>query len=242
MDDNKVQKKLQKTRAQNELQREIRMKQFLMFVCCVFMLTTLVGFWGWKVSNDRYANNVRVAWVKIGPSGDTEVQYLDDGGSRDRYFDRSLDQSLIDYVKNRFGKSSTIQRDYAAAFFYLSNPEASKFLNEFNASEVAAAHVECESCGQIDIEVRAIDHDLLIARTQSKPPVYRSTIYMTEITRKATGAILNQVPRLVILKWTLKPVEKLGKSIAELENNPIGVEILTQEVRDEIVVSGGSTQ
>ena len=237
---NAVQQKLAKSRAQTELKRLVAARNAFMALSLLLGIVATVTVFGWLQANNRYANDVRVAWVKLLPSGEHEVEYIDDGGHRDRYLDRAVDASLQNYIQYRWRqRRATIERDYGAAFMFLSDRLGREFLDEFGAADVAAKLQECRDCSERDFEIRALDHDRIVAPTDGRSAVYRTTAYATEVEIARAGRVAGRRPKLVILTWRLRDMDSLSKTLTHLRVNPLGIEVIEESLRDEVPIEEG---
>jgi hypothetical protein len=237
---NDLQIKLAKSRAQTELKRLVVARNAFMALSLFLGVIATAAVFGWMQANNRYANDVRVAWVKLLPSGEHEVEYIDDGGHRDRYLDRAVDASLQNYIQYRWRqRRATIERDYGAAFMFLNDKLGREFLDEFGAANVAAKLQECRDCNETDFEIRALDHDRIVAPVDGRPAVYRTTAYATEIEIARAGRVAGRHPKLVILTWRLRDMGALSKTLTHLQVNPLGIEIIEQSLRDEVPIDEG---
>jgi len=102
--DESDQESLRKKRSQQEL-AHARTREALW--CAAFFLAVFVAVlttWGWMRADDRYLNNIRVAWIKLQPNGQSQVEYWDDGGTPNRFFQATINASLINYVEHRYRK------------------------------------------------------------------------------------------------------------------------------------------
>lgn len=236
MIDSTFQEKLSRTRTVTALARANKMTVALMVL--VLLLGTTVAYLvpAYIRAVDIYANNVRTAWVKLSPNGDSRVEYLDDGGQADRYFDKAVYGSLTNYLNWRFRiEPKTIDTDYGNASTFLGPTEADKFLNEFKAAEKARTAVTCVSCPRAQVTVRGIDNTLLKPAQGSQPAVYKSAAFITVAERDASGAVLSRTNKIISLEWTLRPASQAsqGPNLERLAVNPLSIEIISQDERED---------
>jgi hypothetical protein len=198
-------------------------------------VVAVVCAWGWKTAADRFANNVQVAWVKLAPNGTHQVEFFDDGGQGNRFYQATVNASLINYVEHRYRKRrETIAADYGIALQFMGPELRTDFLERFRAAQVAADHERCPSCDQVDVDIRAVDHDTLFTPDAKDPKgVYETTVYLTE---KITTAGQSQRPRnkLVKLVWKVLPVAEVQKDLARLKVNPLGIDIIGERALDDL--------
>ncbi len=185
---------------------------------------------------DQYANNVRVAWVKLSPNGDGYAEYLDDGGQADRYFDKAVYASLTNYLTWRFRiEPKTVDTDYGNASTFLGPTEADKFLNEFKAAEKARTAVTCVSLPARPGDGARHRQHPAEARPGSQPAVYKSAAFITVAERDASGAVLSRTNKIISLEWTLRPASQASQSpnLERLAVNPLSIEIISQDERED---------
>ncbi|MGE5515987.1 MAG: hypothetical protein ACM31D_09205 [Bacteroidota bacterium] len=223
-------------RSQSELVRAQANTHFWRLATLLALGVAVLAVLGWRQADDRFANNVRIAWVKLSPDGASQVQYFEDGGAGNRFFQATVNASLINYVEHRYRRrKETISADYGFALNFMGEPVRSQFLGEFNAPKVAAALESCPSCDQIDIAVRAMDHDTMVTPDgqNAQTTIYESTAYISETVLTAGG---NRVPKNKIVKlvWSLRPVKELTRRIDMLKVNPLGLQIIGERELDDL--------
>lgn len=234
--DSTYQDKLVKTRTATQLSRSVRANLILLIAVVILGAAVFALATAYVRVVDTYANNVRVAWVKLSPNGDAAVQYLDDGGNTERYFDQAAYGSLTNYLTWRFRvQPQTIKVDYGNASTYLGPAEADRFLNEFKAAEKARAAEACVSCPQDHVLVRGIDNTLLTASEGRKAAVYKTAAFITITRRDTGGGVISRENKIVTLDWTLRPAAEAsqGPTLDYLAVNPLAIQILSQDVRED---------
>lgn len=236
MIDSTFQEQLARKRSVTALNRSHRMT--LILLALVLMLGAALAFLvpAYIRVVDRYANNVRTAWVKLTPNGDAQVEYLDDGGQTDRYFDKAVYGSLTNYLTWRFRvEPKTIDTDYGNASTFLGPIEASKFLTDFKAAEKARDAVNCVSCARAQVTVRGLDNTLLKPAQGSQAAIYKTAAFITVTQRDAGGGLLSRTNQIVSLEWTLRPASEAsqGPNLDRLAVNPLSIEIISQDERED---------
>lgn len=234
--DSTYQDKLAKTRTATQLARYLRSNIALLVLSIILGATLFVVVNAYIRAVDTYANNVRTAWVKLFPNGDTKVEYSDDGGDAERYFNRAVLSSLTNYLTWRFRvQPQTIKIDYGNASTYLGPAEANKFLTEFKAAERASAAEACVSCPQSQVVVRAIDNTLLTPAEKGKAAVYKTAAFITVTERDSGGGVISRQNQIVTFDWTLLPASEAsqGTTLEYLAVNPLAIQILSQDVRED---------
>ncbi|MDR6293810.1 hypothetical protein E9232_006363 [Inquilinus ginsengisoli] len=234
--DSTYQDKLAKTRTATQLARYLRSNLALLVLSIILGATLFVVVNAYTRVVDTYANNVRTAWVKLSPNGDSKVEYIDDGGNADRYFDRAVLSSLTNYLTWRFRvQPQTIKIDYGNASTYLGPAEADKFLNDFKAAQQASEKEACVSCPQSQVVVRAIDNTLLTPAERNKAAVYKTAAFITVTQRDSGGGVISRDNKIVNLDWTFRPASEAsqGLTLEYLAVNPLAIQILSQDVRED---------
>lgn len=230
------QQKLSAKRSQRELARALVSRNIAWLVSGGLGLVAFAAVLGWRDADERFANNVKVAWVKLEPNGPSQVEIDPSSGDQNRWYESGINASLINYVEHRFRKRrQTISVDYGYSLLFLGAAERNNFLEVFNAAKAAAAFEQCGNCEENDIEVRAVDHDQMIspARAKDRTSVVESTVYMT-VRPLGSGSKSGQRYRFVKLLWQLKPVSEINKDLNALKANPLGIEILEQHDFDDL--------
>jgi len=223
-------------RSQTELARAHANTNFWRLATLLAMGVAGFAVMGWRQADDRFANNVRIAWVKLSPDGASQVQYFDDGGAGNRFFQATVNASLINYVEHRYRRrKETVSADYGYALQFMGDPVRGPFLADFNAPKVAAALESCPSCDQIDVSVRAMDHDTMVTPDgrNAETSVYETTAYITE-TVLTTGGARVPANKIVKLVWSLRPVKELTRRIDMLKVNPLGLQIVGERELDDL--------
>jgi hypothetical protein len=234
--DSTFQDQLARTRTATALARSGRTRNALLILVLLLAVAVLVLAFAYVRVVDHYANNVRVAWVKLSPNGDGYAEYLDDGGQADRYFDKAVYGSLTNYLTWRFRvEPKTIDTDYGNASTFLGPIEASKFLTDFKAAEKARDAVNCVSCARAQVTVRGLDNTLLKPAQGLQAAIYKTAAFITVTQRDAGGGLLSRTNQIVSLEWTLRPASEAsqGPNLDRLAVNPLSIEIISQDERED---------
>lgn len=227
-------------RSQSELVRAQANTQFWRLATLLALGIAGLSILGWYRADDRFANNVRIAWVKLSPDGASQVQYFEDGGAESRFFQATVNASLINYVEHRYRRRrETISADYGYVLNFMGDPVRGQFLGDFNAPKVAAALESCPSCDQTEVAVRAVDHDTMVTpdSKNGRTTIYESTIYVSESALTAGGSRVAK-NRIVKLVWSLRPVKELTRRIDMLKVNPLGLQIIGERELDDLAPEG----
>jgi type IV secretory pathway component VirB8 len=204
------------------------------YVTVAISLVTLFCAMGWFKAEKRFAENVRVAWVKLSPNGTSEVQYTDEEKPV-QYFEATVESKLIEFAEKRFSKrKETISSDFGFAKLMMSPQMQMDFMTAFKAPNVAAEHLKCEGCDQLEVKVReiqAIDKDL--APNSKRRQQYTSLVFATEIKRNKDGMTVGCANKIYTLLWIFRPTEEIVSKRDELRYNPLGQEIIRADARDD---------
>ncbi|HJV61897.1 MAG TPA: VirB8/TrbF family protein [Albitalea sp.] len=194
---------------------------------------------GWYVADARFADNVRVAWVKLDPSGAYTVQFADDVRPVE-FFQTTLESKLSEVVEKRYRKNAaTITADYRFVGFFLSPKLAAQFLSvdDYNAARVAAELTECKGrCLERDVKVRVVQH-----RTQAplripdhaNSTLYETLVFTTFTERKPDGTVADRRNAIVQMAWRIKGKDEIVSNKAALTANPLGIEILSLDLKED---------
>jgi hypothetical protein len=200
---------------------------------------TLFSAFGWYVSDRRFAENVRVAWVKLDPSGAYTVDFADDVRTGE-FFMATLESKLTELVEKRYRKNvATIAADYRFVGFFLSPRLGRQFLSpeEFNAARVAAELNGCKSnCIERDAKVRVVQHrtqtPLQIAE-RADATLYESLVFATFTDRRADGTVIERRNAIVQVGWRLKSKGEIAANKNALVVNPIGIEVVAMDLKED---------
>jgi hypothetical protein len=237
------QEKVLTARARSDLERARRVAGIFATLSIILAIVACIASVLAYQMTMRYANNVRVAWVKLSPSSTHEVEYLDDGADRERYDKRVLEASFINYATSRFRENRhTVTADYGLAYTFLGPEERQKFVGEFDAHRKSQEIAACGNCGSIDVTVRAVTTDKLVDATADTTPVYKTTIYFDQTKRDATGIATETKSQIAFLNWKLVKPGEIPDDRTFLVGNPLGIQIIQQEVRDDIQSATGTAQ
>jgi hypothetical protein len=207
---------------------------FMMLGC----LTMLAAF-GWYAADARFANNVRVAWVKLDPSGAYTVEFADQVRPAE-FFQATLESKLSEFVQKRYRKSAaTISNDYMFVGYFLSPQLAAQFLGkeDYNAARVAAELIECKRrCLEREVKVRVVQHRTrtpLRIPERSDSVLYDSMVFTTFTERKPDGSIADRRNAIVQISWRIKGKDEIAANKAALVANPLGLEILSLDLKED---------
>ncbi|MFT8519944.1 MULTISPECIES: hypothetical protein [Acetobacter] len=186
------------------------------------IVTTL----GWRRADDRYANDVRIAWVKVTPDGRSEAQLWSDGGNSNRFFEPFINSALINFVEHRYRHiRSTIVADYGLASMFMSPQLQREFLDNEHAAQEATDFEASGNGGEYTIQVKAIDHSTMVDpdAANRNSIIVDSTIYVTQ--HWLDGSQKDE-QKIVKLTWKLVPLANLQHDWKQLQENGPGVQIL----------------
>jgi hypothetical protein len=200
---------------------------------------TLFSAFGWYVADGRFSNNVRVAWVKLDPSGGYTVDYADSTRPID-FFQTTLESKLTELVEKRYRKAvATIVADYRFIGFFLSPQMVGKFLSaeDYNAPRVAAELTACKGgCTERDVRVRVVQHRSKTPMSIPDQPdttLYESQVFITFTERRRDGTVIERSNAIVQVAWRLRSKGEISANKAALVFNPLGVEVMSMELKND---------
>ena len=121
----------------------------------------------------------------------------------------------------------------------LSPKLASQFLgaDDYNAARVAAELTECKGrCLERDVRVRVVQH-----RTQTPlripehadSTLYETLVFTTFTERKPDGTVADRRNAIVQMAWRIKGKDEIVANKAALIANPLGIEILSLDLKED---------
>jgi hypothetical protein len=226
--DGELQKLLVRSREKGELARAQTDRNRWFFVSLILMTGILLFGYGWYTADARFAENVRIAWVKLDPSGGYTIEF-DDTKNKDTYFKATLDSKLFEWVERRFSKDKyTISDDYGFAYILMSPALKKEFLDEYDAARVASEHEKCIQCDQVEYKVRVVEHidEMTLGPGDSEEKIYHSIAYATEYVRNSGGKLYDKSNQIINLVWRFKTKKEIISEKDNLRYNPIGIEII----------------
>ncbi len=220
----------------SEFAAELRAQNHRLFMIVVLLIIGLVfTSIGWMHADKRFAENVRVAWVKLSPDGRHTIQYDEQQQNQVDYFASTVESKLTEWVEKRYSeKSNSIMDDWGFAHALMSTSLQKRFVAEQAGAKKAAEHAECpKSCRQVEAQVRTIQYlDPIpmpgsLERDQGK--LYTALFFVVKTERNSSGEIVDRSNRIVKVKYTFKPKSEIVKKRAALRYNPIGIVIEESE-------------
>jgi hypothetical protein len=178
---------------------------------------------------------VEIYWVKMFPNGRWEIQ-APKADSDVEFYPRTIDHFLERWVISRYSELKhevTEQYGFAAIFMCPELQRAFKDPDGFNAVKAATDITSCETCPQINITVRDINHSEAINAKfgREKGLLYRSDVYIMKTVRNFDGSVKEKTYHIVPIKWRLKSKEEIKADLLNkggeerLRANPVGIEI-----------------
>ncbi len=233
--DHVQQRRLTQGREKSELARAIADRNRWFIVAVTLSVGIIVTGYGWIVAEARYANNVQVEWVKLDPSGGYTVEFYEENRPI-QFFESTLNAKLMEFVDRRYSKlRETITQDYGFAYVMMSYDLRTDFLEEHHADRIAAKHEQCEHCDQIEVKTRVVNHidDHHTPATESADQnIYTSMAYATETVRHR-GRVMDRKNKIVKLVWRFKTKPEIIKEKKNLRFNPLGMEIVAYDFKDD---------
>jgi hypothetical protein len=205
------------------------------FYATVFLsLLSAVLAFGWHKADKRFAENVRVAWVKMYANGHTDTEIAENEKPVD-FFMTTVESKLSEWTEKRFSKrKETILTDYGFAKMMMGEEMKVDFTENFNAAEVAAKFIACTECLQITAKVREIqlwDKDK-IEGTRNKQQ-YTALVFTTEQSRSKEGKIVSCENKIITILWTFRPMGDVVNRRDELRYNPLGQDLIRADYKND---------
>lgn len=226
-------KAMKNIRAKRPLERDAqiavdRNRWFL--VTCILLLLLFFACFSAYQANQRFANNVKVSWVKLYPNGTWDIDFHDENRGAE-FFPATIDYLLRQFVERRFSKiAHSIRYDYGFAAQLMGTKLRREFIDskQVNAPQLAADLEHCSNCDEVYITTRNIDHYESEQTVFARQPgtLYRSNIFVREIIKARDGSIRSQLNKIVSLHWRIKSAAEIQAHKEQLKINPIGLEIL----------------
>lgn len=215
-----------------------RARWFVAFL--VLGAITLFSAFGWHVADKRFSDNVRVAWVKLDPSGAYTVDFAEDVRPVE-FFQTTLESKLTEFVQRRYRRNAaTIASDYRFVGTFLSPQLRTQFMSseDYNAARVAAELAECNTrnCTQRDVRVRVVQHRTrtpLSIPDKANSSLYETLVFLTFIERKFDGTVLTRRNAIVQMTWRIKGKDEIVADKASLVANPLGIEVMSLDLKED---------
>lgn len=201
---------------------------------------TFFSAFGWYVANQRFADNVRVAWVKLDPSGAYTVNFADEERPVE-FFQATIESKMTEFVEKRYRRSmATILADYRYTGYFLSPSLTTQFLSaqDYNAPKVAAELIACKggNCLERDVKVRVVQHRTSISAhipEQREVKMYETQVFLTFTDRKLIGTVVERRNAIVQIGWRIRTKGEIVANKGALPFNPLGIEILSLELKED---------
>jgi hypothetical protein len=189
-------------------------------------------------ANIRADQNIKVAWVKMYPSGTWDIEFHDEH-RKPEFFQATIDYLISQWVERRYSQiSHSIKNDYGYAYNFMSPKLRQEFIDpsQFNAPGKAAEIAGCSACNHIEFKVRTdIDHfDSDRTRFgQHEGVLYRSNVFVRRDTKNPDGNLVSTANMIVTLQWRIKSTAEIQADKKMLKQNPIGLEIIDYDLLDD---------
>lgn len=203
-------------------------------VSMILGIIALVAMFMAVQANNRFAENVQVAWVKMYPNGTWDIDFYDESRGQE-FFQSTIDALIREWVERRYSEvQHSIRFDYGYVQQFMSAKLAREFvdINGFNAARKAAEVMECMTCDETFASVRNIDHydsdKTNFGRVEGT--LYRSNVFIREETKDSEGGEKGTNNKIVSLQWRLKSKKEIEANRDQLKINPIGLEIIRSDL------------
>ncbi len=214
--------------------RAERNRWFTVCLGCFGVIALLVMFCWYAFA--KAERNQEIIYVKLEPNGTWSViDYQPDDGQL--FFKTTIDASLERYVMARYKSNpATIESDWGEASAFMSPEMAEYFISPTGFDAWAKIEQLRKSKTKAEIDIRDTEHydqvDYLFESGQSSK-VIRSNVYFTR-TMTVNGKKHPPESLVLSVQWRLISKQALVKHPkARLRINPIGVEILTEQLKKE---------
>lgn len=227
---NDQQKKLISTRHAKTLAAITTDRNKWFYITILVVLLSIGQQIGWHVADKRFAENVRVAWVKMYPNGHSDVEIVEDEKPID-FFVNTVESKLAEFVEKRYSKlKETISTDYGFANLMMSPQMQTDFLDNYKAADVAQKFITCAECNQEKTKVREIQMLAKdkIEQTRNRQQ-YTTLVFTTKQIKNKDGRIVSCENKIVTLLWTFRPVGEIVNKRSELRYNPLGQDIIRSD-------------
>lgn len=188
---------------------------------------------------------IEIYWVKMYPNGRWEIQ-APKADSDVEFYPRTIDHFLERWVVSRYSElKHEVTEQYGFAATYMS-PELNRSFKDpagFNAVKVATDIKSCETCPQVHITVRDINHNEAIKSRFGRVEglLYRSDVYIIKTVLNYDGSEKEKTYHIVPVKWRLKSKEEIKADLLNeggeerLRANPVGIEIIEYSILNDHV-------
>lgn len=229
-----IQQKLLAKRAREHSAWQKTALNYAALIIFALIVLSVILASGWLSADKRFAENVRVVWVKLDPSGAYNVQF-DDDEKPVEFFESTVVSKLTEWMEKRFSKRRhSISTDYGFAQLMMSPTLKTDFITNFKAPEVAAKFEACDGCDQIETKVRDIENiDKDLAPGSKTAHYYTSLAFVTERTLNKEGVTVDCRNKIYTLIWRFRPKEEIVSRRRELVANPLGMEIDRADQRND---------
>lgn len=230
-----MQKAINGLKPKRELAQVLVDRNTWSMLAIILSICLLIALWALYIQNERFAHHVKIAFVKLDPSGNTSLSFYDEK-SKPVFFMNTIHALLANYIERRYSKINySIAADYGYVINFMSPPLKKRFLEEYKAAKVAADFMACTNCQQIRIAVRNIQHhesDDVILNGKSNV-IYRSILFIRATAFNTEGMETSKANQIVTLTWRIRDVSEMPSNLNAIQANPIGIEILSESLKDD---------
>lgn len=188
-------------------------------------------------ASKRADQNIKVAWVKMYPSGTWDIEF-DDENRAPEFFQSTIDYLIRQWVERRFSKiPHSIKNDYGFVYIFMSPKLKQEFINarQSDAPQKAAEIAACTACNHIEFKVRTIDHYDSDKTRFGKfdGMLYRTNVFVQRQEKSPDGSLVDTVNMIVPLQWRIRSTAEIQTDKKMLRHNPIGLEIIDYDLLDD---------
>jgi len=204
-------------------------------IALILSLVSLVSLWSAYKANNRADQNIKVAWVKLHPSGTWDIEFEDES-RKPEFFQSTVNYLIRQFVERRYSQiPHSVKNDFGFAYNFMSPKLKQEFVsaNQFNAPKKAGEIAACSACNHIEFKVRTdIDHyDSDKTRFgKYEGTLYRSNVFVRREARSPGGNLVDALNMIVSIQWRIKSTEEIQADKKLLRHNPIGLEIIDYDL------------
>lgn len=230
------QKKIKSTPKLVKREATLNVEKNRWFVLAIILsVVALISAYSAYKANTRADHNIKVAWVKIYPSGTWDIE-IEDDSRKPEFFQSTVNYLIRQWVQRRYSEvPHSVKNDYGYAYIFMSPKLRQLFVssNQFNAPKKAAEIAACSACNHIEFKVRTdIDHyDSDKTRFGNHAgTLYRSNVFVRRETKSPDGSLVDTANMIVSIQWRIKSTEEIQADKKMLQQNPIGLEVIDYDL------------
>jgi len=224
--------------------------RWFFFSIALLLVIVFMGIITLNATN-KAANNQELLYVKLQPDGTWDVGKYEPQ-DKQLFYKSTINSLLEKYLIVRFGvQPETVKRDYGEAATFMAPALYQSFVGsqegDFNAVQKAAdIQANTDKARRELVEWKFVDHYDQVSAVfgTEEGTAIRSNIYFKKTTKTASGMTIGEPEHLIArLQWRLLPKSELAKkSEAWLRANPIGLQVISQDIIEDPAASGAEQE